>query len=348
MKTVFACVLCLMGNLIADEFALEGTWKALTTMPEGEDRPSTVVISKKDGKLEGVASTSDGERAVKDIVVTKEEVTFALDLEYEGTPFTFKVTAKPEGADTLKGGWDAVGDSGDSLASGDWQAAREVVESNPLVGDWKVAAKDPDGNDLSFDMVVAESDGKLSGSMKSKDGSMDFKSIAQEDDEVTLVVPFPYDGEVYPITIKATLDGDHLKGAWTALNADGKEEASGEWKAEREGAPTFVGVWEVAATMADETENKATYHIEAGEKEGTWKGKATSEAGDIAFDKVAIEEDGVTIDMELPYNDAKIEVRVKAKMSEDGSSFKGEWIAFDESGQEAARGALKAARKTES
>jgi hypothetical protein len=52
--------------------------------------------------------------------------------------------------------------------------------------------------------------------------------------------------------------------------------------------------------------------------------------------------------MELPYDGETVEVRVKAKMSKDGKSLVGNWVAFDGSGQEAAKGAMKGSRKTES
>ncbi len=347
MKLVLSLALYMLGSLVADEFPIEGTWNAVTTLPNAEERPSTLVLTKKDAKYEGVISTSDGEKPLKGIEISKESVSFAIDIDYQGTPLKFTVTAKPEGEDTLKGSWAAAGDDGSELATGDWKADREVLETNPLAGDWKVTAEDPDGNALAFDMTITEAEGKLSGTLKSDDGSLTMKSVAFEDGEAKMEVPFPYDDQLYPVKITAKVEDDKMSGGWAALNADGNEEASGSWKAVRPDAPTIEGAWDIVATMPDDSENKAVYHFESGD-DPAWTGKVVSETGEVTFDKVVVEDAALTVDMELPYDGSEIEVRVKATMAKDGTSFEGEWIAFDGSGQEAAKGALKGSRKTES
>lgn len=347
MKLFLSLALCMVGSLVADEFPIEGTWNAVTTLPSDEERPATVVLTKKDEKYEGVVSTSNGESSLKEIKISKESVSFAIDFDYNGVPLTFTVTAKPEGEDSLKGGWVAVGEDGGELATGDWEADRVIPEVSPLAGDWKATAEDPDGNELAFDVAIAEAEGKFSGTINSDDGSLTMKTVSFEDGEAKIEIGFPYDGQLYPVTITAKIEDYKMSGNWVALNSDGDEEASGIWKAVRPGAPTVEGAWDVTATMPDEAEYKAMYYFESGD-DPAWKGKVVSESGELAFDKVEVEDGELVVDMELPYDGETVEVRVKAKMSKDGKSLVGNWVAFDGSGQEAAKGAMKGSRKTES
>jgi len=347
MKRFLSLTLSLVGSLVAGEFSVEGTWNAVTTLPSDEERPATIVLTKKDANYEGVVSTSDSERSLKEIKISKESVSFAIDFEYNGTPLTFTVNAKPEGENSLKGSWVAVGEDGGELATGDWKADREVPEASPLAGDWKATAEDPDGNELVFDVAITEANDKLSGTMKSDAGSLTMKTVTFNDGEAKMELGFPYDGQLYPVTVTAKVEDDKMSGNWVALNSSGDEEASGTWKAVRPDAPTIEGAWDVSATMPDEGEYKAVYHFEPGDNPA-WKGKAVTDAGELAFDKVDVEDGELVVDMELPYEGETVEVRVKAKMSKDGKALEGKWVAFDSSGQETAQGAVKGSRKTES
>ena len=350
MKKLFLSLflsLGMAGSLVAAEFSVEGTWNAVTTLPSDEERPATVVLTKKDATYEGMVSTSTSERALKEIKISNESVSFAVDFEYNGTPITFTVKAKPEGENLLKGNWVATGEDGGELATGDWKADREIPEASPIAGDWKATAEDPDGNELAFDVKITEAEDKLSGTMKSDAGSLTMKTVTFKDGEAKMEVGFPYDGQLYPVTISAKVEDDKMSGNWVALNSSGEEEASGTWKAVRPDAPTIEGAWDITATMPNEDEYKAVYHFESGD-DPAWKGKAVSETGELAFEKVEVEDGELVVDMELPYEGETVEVRVKAKMSKDGKSLEGKWVAFDTSGQEAAQGAMKGSRKTES
>ena len=347
-QAILSCLLVIAPASAEDAFTLEGNWAAVTTLPGGSERESVLAISKTDEGFAGEVETSNGgKRPLKDIKVSEKDVSLAVDLEYEGSPFVFTVAAKAADPDTLLGNWKALDLEGEERATGAWQAKRKVEEPHPLVGEWKAMAMAPEENKLTFDMTIHETDGKLGGSMKSEAGSIPIESLEFADEKATLKVPFPYDGTTYPVTITATLEGDHLSGRWVALNAEGEEEAGGEWKASRVGAPTLEGAWSVTATLSDGTENESVYHFEPNE-DTIWKGKAVGEAGELTFEKVTLEDKALTVDMTIPYDGAELELRVKATVDEDMETISGKWVTFDSTGQESASGDWKAARKTDS
>jgi hypothetical protein len=332
------------ASMLAAEFELSGDWNAATTLPDGNESESVLRLAKSDGKWSGTAKGESGELKLTKVTIEGSDVVFELDIEVNGNELVFRVDAKAEGTNNLVGKWTANGADGNEVATGDWTAERDM---HPLVGEWNATGMGPEGEKMRFPIVIQEEDDKLLAVLKRGEYALPADEVTLADKKLTLKVQFPFDGSTYPVTFTATLsdDGDQLAGGWVALNASGDEEASGDWKALRAGSVELAGAWTAKATLGDGTENSSVYHFEADGDD--WKGKAVGDGGGVVFDKVTLDGKDLVVDMELPYDGSTIELRVKA-VFDDAGAIVGKWIAFDDSGQEAATGDWQAARKTDS
>ncbi len=335
--------------LMADHHAggAAGHWATVTTLPEGNELESEMMLAKEGDGWKGTVSSErwDEPRAFTSVSVDGKELALVLPIQYEGADLTFRIAAKATGADGYAGKWMAEDLDGNELATGDWEAIRIQPEPNPLVGDWDASAEGPDGEDLDFDMTVSESEDSLVATLKADSGELKVDAISLDDDKVTIKVPYPYEGGAVPVTIAATLKGDVIEGEWSA-SADG-EDYSGAWTAKRKSDQAeLAGEWNLAAVLDDGSTAKTICVIE---KEGdSWKGHFAREDGDaIKLDKIDLVEGEVTIDFLYPYDGTDVDIRIKATFDGD-DAWKGKWVSFDSSGQEDSSGDVSASRKTDS
>lgn len=347
---VLAWLAALPTGVAADEsFSLAGTWTAVTAGANGEDLESKVTFEKdgEDWSAKVESSLWKEARSAREVTFDGETLRYAVDVDYEGQKIVYAVKAKAEGK-ALKGTWNASGADGAQLIEGAWSAQRFESASSPLIGDWNVTATGTDdGPKLKFKASFAqdEDDESISGKLVSLIGKIDMKSVEADGDEVGFSLAFPYDDKVYAVDVKAKVSGDEMDGRWVAKDDDGKEQATGNWSALRDGVLFLEGAWAVTATRTDGNEMESTFRFQQDDDE--WSGVAIfGDRPEIKLDKVTLEGKDLVVDLEVPRDGAAVEVRIKAAFGE--GQWLGKWTAFDETGSEAASGKWLAKPSSES
>lgn len=103
-----------------------GAWEARATLPDGGDRPSTLTLSEVEGKLTALAKGEYGERKIDRVKWEDGRLLMEMDMERDDRKGTIRVNAARNAAGQLTGTWDIVDDSGSTVVSGAWEAAKKA------------------------------------------------------------------------------------------------------------------------------------------------------------------------------------------------------------------------------
>ena len=105
--------------------SLAGTWETKASLPDGNTRPGTLVISGENGQFKGTASGDQGERKMDRIKWENGRLLMEIDVERDGRKGLIKVSASGTSADQLTGIWSANDETGNELMSGAWTAKKK-------------------------------------------------------------------------------------------------------------------------------------------------------------------------------------------------------------------------------
>ena len=105
--------------------SLAGTWETKASLPDGNTRPGTLVISEENGQFKGTASGDQGERKMDRIKWENGRLLMEIDVERDGRKGLIKVSASGTSADQLTGTWSANDETGNELMSGAWAAKKK-------------------------------------------------------------------------------------------------------------------------------------------------------------------------------------------------------------------------------
>ena len=108
------------------EAAPLGSWEAKATLPDGGERPSTLILREEDGRLTALVNGELGERKIDRVKWEDGRLSLEFDMEREDRKGVIRVSASKSPSGQMTGTWDVVDDSGNTLVSGPWEAARKT------------------------------------------------------------------------------------------------------------------------------------------------------------------------------------------------------------------------------
>lgn len=174
-----------------------------------------------------------------------------------------------------------------------------------LNGTWTLNSEDGDGNPVKSELTLRDQ----SGTLKSKDGNRDIKSIRRQGDAVSFEVPWG-DGQ---ILVQLEASGDTIKGVWKA----GEDE--GPITGTRAAAATLTGLWKLTA----ERPNGSKTNLDLEIKSETAAILRTTEGQAVPIEQVAISAEQVSFFVAMPQGNIKLQLKF------DGSVLKGTWATPD-------------------
>ncbi|MGE5648165.1 MAG: hypothetical protein ACM336_20500 [Acidobacteriota bacterium] len=96
-----------------------------------------------------------------------------------------------------------------------------LFAADGFAGKWELSATDPNGVEVKGRITLVEKDGAWSGSLEGPEGTAPLRSVLVKEDVLT----FRVDYEDADVTVTLKLDGDHIKGSYSAgAGADGPVE----------------------------------------------------------------------------------------------------------------------------
>jgi hypothetical protein len=195
---------------------VSGTWDTIAVTPQG-DLGATLELQENAGNVTGQLVFSEGSLPIQ--AATFRDGRLQFEIELGGSRYRTQATVA---ADRMSGSWNAV--YGDD--NGAWSATRRVMASGEaqLLGAWIATAITPIG-DMRFQLDVTKTDGKLSGTISSPEGSMPVENPSIDSNKLSFEVE--YMGGRYRLELAS--EGDKLRGTWGAVGGG----ESGPLSAER-------------------------------------------------------------------------------------------------------------------
>ena len=174
-----------------------------------------------------------------------------------------------------------------------------------LNGVWTLNSKDSDGNPVKSELTIRDQ----AGTLKSKDGNREIKSMKRQGDALSFEVPWG-DGI---ILVQLEANGDTIKGVWKAGENEGPINGT------RAAANTLTGLWKLTA----ERPNGAKTNLDLEIKSETAAILRTPEGQAIPLEQVAISAEQVSFTVALPQGNIKLQLKF------DGNVLKGTWATPD-------------------
>jgi hypothetical protein len=174
-----------------------------------------------------------------------------------------------------------------------------------LNGVWTLNSKDGDGNPVKSELTIRDQ----SGTLKSKDGNREIKSMKLQGNSVSFEVPWG-DGIIL-VELEAT--GDTIKGVWKAGDDQGPINGT------RATAATLTGLWKLSA----ERPNGSKTNLDLEIKSETVAVLRTTEGQAIPLEQVAVSADQISFIVALPQGNIKLQLKL------DGGALKGTWATPD-------------------
>ena len=215
------------------EFNLAGAWSARAGLPDGGEFLSTITFNKSGDTWNGTSDSERGHRALDRIKLDGRKLNVEIDIERDGETALIRVKAEAESAAKLTGTWAMLRPSGEEVASGRWEAAREMkkAESGPLVGEWEMELKMNDET-RDYTLKFESKDGKLAGFLISpRSGEHPAESTSLENQDFKMRVKRDFNGTPVTLVYTGKLDAGSLAGKVVIEGFE--DQASGEWQAKK-------------------------------------------------------------------------------------------------------------------
>ncbi len=174
-----------------------------------------------------------------------------------------------------------------------------------LAGKWKVVIKDSGGSRFKAELNLKQDGAKLAGTLTSLAGAIALENLELQDNVLSCKMDF----NGTSVSVKATAEGDALKGSYTT--SDGN---SGTVEAERKAgtapaaapnaapaASPIAGDWKVSTTGPDGSLLKAVLSLK--QSEGKWDGQLVVEEFGLTVPLSDIKVDGAKITCNVPAGD---------------------------------------------
>jgi hypothetical protein len=179
-----------------------------------------------------------------------------------------------------------------------------------VAGNWNAVAKDPSGTEIKAELSLKLEGGKLTGTMGGAEGTIPLEDVQFK--ENVLTYKLDYNGT--PVAVKMTLDGDKLKGTYTAEGGD-----SGPIEAERmvekaaTAASPVVGDWKVSTTGPDGSPLKLVLALK--QDDSKWSGQMVIDELGITLPLADIKVDGANFSFNVATDHGSY--AVEAKVADD-------------------------------
>lgn len=174
-----------------------------------------------------------------------------------------------------------------------------------LNGVWTLNSKDGDGNPVKSELTIRDQ----AGTLKSKDGVREIKSMKRQGDALSFEVPWG-DGI---ILVQLEASGDTIRGTWKAGDDEGPINGT------RAAAIALTGLWKLTA----ERPNGAKTNLDLEIKSETAAILRTPEGQAIPLEQVAVSAEQVSFTVALPQGNIKLQLKF------DGNVLKGTWATPD-------------------
>lgn len=179
-----------------------------------------------------------------------------------------------------------------------------------VAGKWNVVAKDPSGTEIKAELSLKQEGDKLTGTIGGQEGTIPLEDILFK--ENVLTYKLEYNGT--PVAVKMTLDGDKLKGTYSADGGDsGPIEAERIMEKAAAAASPVVGDWMVSTTGPDGSPLKLVLALK--QDDGNWSGQMVIEELGITLPLADIKVDGGNFTFTVPTDNGSY--AVEAKVADD-------------------------------
>lgn len=179
-----------------------------------------------------------------------------------------------------------------------------------VAGKWNAVAKDPSGTEIKAELSLKQEGGKLMGTMGGPEGVIPLEDVEFKDNVLT----YKLDYHGAPVTVKMTLDGEKLKGTYTADGGDsGPIDAERMMEKAATAASPVVGDWKVSTTGPDGSPLKLVLTLK--QDDGKWSGELVIEEFGMTVPLADIKVDGGNFTFNVPTDNGTY--AVEAKVADD-------------------------------
>lgn len=179
-----------------------------------------------------------------------------------------------------------------------------------VAGKWNAVAKDPSGTEIKAELSLKQEGGKLMGTMGGPEGVIPLEDVEFKDNVLT----YKLDYHGAPVTVKMTLDGEKLKGTYTADGGDsGPIDAERMMEKAATAASPVVGDWKVSTTGPDGSPLKLVLTLK--QDDGKWSGELVIEEFGMTVPLADIKVDGGNCTFNVPTDNGTY--AVEAKVADD-------------------------------
>jgi hypothetical protein len=208
-----ALLLCVCVSIAAAS-DVTGKWDFTAQTPSGEEFKADLTLRNDGAALAGTMATARGTADLQEIRLAGDQLTFKLAV-HEAL-YGIKLTV---GADSMKGSYSGPdGSSGSIMVKRAGGSSPALAASGKrIAGQWKVLARSSDGNEYNLDLVLTVTDGKVSGTLTSNEGTTALIDPKLEGSNLTFQVTTG-DGTY---SIKLTAAGQTLTGSFAGPGRNG-------------------------------------------------------------------------------------------------------------------------------
>jgi len=193
-----------------------GTWNFDFTAPDGTNYQPTLVLSKKQGKLQGELSGN----GLKEIELKDNKVTFETQVNYSGAPMQLTYVCEPRGNEItgiLK--YDVQGNSGEFDISAKRKALSPKVKA--MLGAWNFEFTGPDGIDRKSLLTLMDKGGELDATLETDGTEHDVQELKADGSAVSFEFVVEHDGLVVELSWESEMAGKNEMEGTLSFDVDG-------------------------------------------------------------------------------------------------------------------------------
>ena len=297
-----------------------GKWELVATM-DGQEIPTTLSITEKDGKLEGAFVGMDGtEGKVEELKLEGDHLSTKVSVDFQGIDLKINFDGTVDG-EKITGtvNYDLDGQTGELDLVG------KLIKPE-VVGTWDLVAT-MDGQEIPAKMKIEDEDGKLAATFITEDGTeAKVEEIALNGSELDGKVTVDFQGVPLKLTFNAAVIDDSISGT-ISYDLDGQTgdlDLTGKLiKANP------IGEWTFTVVTDDGQELVSTIAIS--EEDGELVGAFTAQDGTKGkVEEIAVEGTHLSTSVALELDGAPLKAKFKGDV--DGDSIKGT-VEYDLDGQ---------------
>ena len=220
--------------------------------------------------------------------------------------------------------------------------AQEGAGKSSVVGVWNVTATSDQGDQASVWTFQKKGDAITGEYLSSQsDEKREISNISFDGKELKFEIAVEYQGEALLLKANSIVDGNKLKGEWSAVRGD-QELTSGSLVAEKKKVPAkFSGTWNTTATLPNGETMESSLHLKG--KNSDLSGSLNPNDNETKLDRITVEGKAIRMEFAPEIQGESRNVVIEASL-DSPKSLSGGWMLVDDSGEETASGDWKAER----